>query len=177
MKDKIIKKLITDEFRLHPEAELVDYYKLFYQGTFGPEHIIKDENIAYNFLKKEIKNNAIFEKEFYQDIGYLNKFYRVNLKVVKDGIISLDALFHAFLNSRKLEKTITRKECRQEWDLIRKIILEMNVLKKNPKDQIALFQKKIETNGLYFHHSKTFQEKYNPHYRVISQKEFAKLKI
>ena len=177
MKRDVIKKLISEEFQLHPKAELIDYYKLFFQGTFGPEHIIQNLNSAYNFLKIEIENNTIFEKEFYQNISYLNSFYRVNLSTVKKGIISLDELFHAFLNSRRLENTISEKEWLEEWNSILKIILEMNIPIKNLKNQIECLQKKINDNELCFHHSKIYKEKYHPHYRIISHKEFDKFKI
>jgi len=176
MKEKIIKKLISDEFHFHPEAELIDYYKLFFQGTFGPEHIIPNPESAYNYLKIEIENNTIFEKEFYQNISYLNYFYRVNLWIIKDGIVSIDEFFNAFLNSRKLENIISEKEWFEEWNFIQQKIIELNSPLKNLKDQIETLQKKIKDNNFCFHHSKIYKKKYHPHYRIISQKEFFKFK-
>ena len=176
MKKEALKKLILDEFSLHPEAELIDYYKLFFQGTFGPEHLIQNPDSAYKYLKDEIEKNTIFENELYQNISYLNNFYRVNLRVIKDRIVSLDEFFNAFLNSRKLKNKLSKQEWIEEWNFIQKNILELNIPFKNLKGQIDSLQIKIKDNNLCFHHSITYKKKYHPHYRIISLKEFDKFR-
>jgi len=48
-KEELIQNAIQEEMQLHPEARLIDIYKLFFQGTFGPGHLIHDKQSA---LKK-----------------------------------------------------------------------------------------------------------------------------
>ncbi|MBT4575288.1 MAG: hypothetical protein HOB92_02350, partial [Candidatus Cloacimonetes bacterium] len=97
MQNEEIIKLINSEFTLHPRAQLIDYYKLFFQGTFGPGHIISDKNSVIEFLKNELDKSTIFEEKDYQKISYINDFYRVNLNVINEGMISFDDFVDAFL--------------------------------------------------------------------------------
>ena len=52
--DNRIVELASHELDLHPEARFDDIYKLFYQGTFGPKHIMEDQEVALRFLAEEI---------------------------------------------------------------------------------------------------------------------------
>jgi len=58
-----INGLIKSEFELHPKAQLIDYYKLFFQGTFGPGHIISNKESAIKFLKNELDESPVFEEK------------------------------------------------------------------------------------------------------------------
>ena len=51
-----IVELASHELDLHPAAQLVDLYKLFYQGTFGPKHIMEDQAVALRFLAEDRKS-------------------------------------------------------------------------------------------------------------------------
>ena len=43
----------------YPESTLIDIYKYFFQGRFGPEHLISDSLLTLNFLKDELKSEEI----------------------------------------------------------------------------------------------------------------------
>ena len=73
MQNDKIRKLIKSEFELHPKAQLKDYYKLFFQGTFGPGHIISSRSSARKFLQNELEETSIFEERDYQNIPKKNK--------------------------------------------------------------------------------------------------------
>ena len=94
-----VEKLIKEELALHPEARLLDIFKMFYQSAFGPSHIILDESSAKSYLKDESENVEKYEDFRFQNIFWNNDYYRVNLSVIAAGLVSFDDFFIAFLNS------------------------------------------------------------------------------
>ena len=60
-KKELIQNAIMEEMNLHPEARLVDIYKFFFQGTFGPWHIISDNQSALNYLQNELHSTTDFD--------------------------------------------------------------------------------------------------------------------
>ncbi len=166
-----IKKLIGSEFELHPEAQLVDYYKLFFQGTFGPGHIIPNRTSAKKFLKNELDVSSIFEEQDFQDISYFNNFYRVNLNIINKGIITFDDFLNAFLKSAKIENEISYKKWLIHWENIEHQILVMKLPIENVDAQSAELQKIIKNQQLVSH-SDIYRTNYSPHYRLINLKQF-----
>ena len=175
MNKKNINNLIVSEHKLHPKAELVDYYKLFFQGTFGPEHIIRETGSALDFLKNELAQNETYGPELYQNISFLNNFFRVNLKIVKDGSIALSDYFEGFLRSRELTKQISWNEWLNEWKKIKEIIYAKKII-PDFSLQEKFLQIKIEQQEPVSH-SNSYKIKYHPHYRLFSEKEFLKLNL
>jgi len=171
--DKIT-ELIKSEFELHPEAQLKDYYKLFFQGTFGPGHIISNRYSAKEFLKNELEKSSIFEETDYQDISYINDFYRVNINVINKGIISFDDFLDAFFKSAKIEKEISYKGWLMDWKNIEQQIIIMKIPIENIEEQSTKLWKIIENKQLVSH-SSIYRTAYSPHYRLISSEQFQRL--
>ncbi len=157
-----ITKLIENEKKLHPQAKLQDYYKMFYQAVFGPAHILKNTQTAYEYLLREIQNpcgNNI------QDISFLkNDFIRVDLGLIND----VDIFFELLLKSAEMSKGIPVSEWIKLWE---DIVWEIQ--KYGIKD-FEIDYKKIKSEllkgNLIFHHSNEYKNNYNPHYRVVSAK-------
>ncbi len=175
MQNDKIKKLIKSEFELHPKAQLIDYYKLFFQGTFGPEHIISSKNSAKEFLENELEESTTFEEINYQDISYINELYRVNINVINKGIISFDDFLNAFLVSAKLKNEISDKEWLIAWENIEQQILLMKIPMGNIKKQSKELWKIIEDKQLVSH-SNIYRKNYSPHYRLINVEQFLRIK-
>ena len=171
--DKIT-ELIKSEFELHPKAQLLDYYKLFFQGTFGPGHIISNKSSARKHLQKELEKSSIFEEHDYQNISYIHESYRVNLNIINDGKISFDDFLDAFLKSAKVEIEISDKEWIEEWKNIEKQILMMKIPIENIEEQSTKLWKIIENKQLVSH-SSIYRTAYSPHYRLISSEQFQRL--
>ena len=174
MQNDKINRLIKSELELHPKAQLIDYYKLFFQGTFGPGHIISNESSARKFLKNELEESTTFEIIDYQDIGYINEFYRVNLNAINKGIISFDDFLDAFLKSAKIENEISYKEWLMDWENIEQQIIIMKIPIENIEKQSKELWRIIENKEL-ISHSDIYRTAYSPHYRLPNAEQFQKI--
>ena len=84
----------------YPEAEPTDLYKLVFQDLYGPGHLITDSASCAVYIQKEVDGmeaTALFPLFEYTLCD--SNFVRVNLKLVKDGRISVRELTHAVLCS------------------------------------------------------------------------------
>lgn len=174
MKVDKITRLIKSEFEFHPKTQLIDYYKLFFQGTFGPEHIISNKSVARKFLKNELEESSVFEEIDYQNISYINEFYRVNLDVINKGIISFDNFLDAFFKSIKLKNKINHSEWMENWKNIEQQIITMKIPINNIEKQSAELWETIKNKQLVSH-SNVYRATYSPHYRLISSEQFWRL--
>lgn len=166
--NKTISKIVKQELERYPEQRLVDVYKTFFQGFFGPAHLIADANAARNYIERELAQANDFEDYDYQPLPPNGKFVRANLKLVKAGKISVDDLTDAFVKSAK---PVSDKDI-QKWKKIWPRILA-EIEKQNPKMQNFQQDKDyinalLAKNQYVVHHSEEFVAKYYPHYRVIN---------
>jgi len=163
---KKAEKVILNEKSLHPLATFQDYYKLTYQDFFGPAHLLQNEEKALDYLEKEVRNTNKFENYEYQDIGIINNFVRVNLKLVKEEKITIKGLFAALKNSViKIDYATNEKwkqYCTQLYPLIQKIG------SFEPNQELI---RQIKNNPPLVSHSKLFKDNYQPHYRIIHKPE------
>lgn len=86
----------------YPAAEATDLYKLVFQDLYGPGHLITDSLAAVRYISKEVaemKDTNTFP--LYEYTLCNGNFVRVNLILVKRGIISLPELVSAVLRSAK----------------------------------------------------------------------------
>ena len=175
MQNDKIKKLLKFEFELHSKAQLIDYYKLFFQGTFGPGHLISNKNSARKFLKNELEESSIFEETDFQNINYINELYRVSINVINKGIISFDDFLDAFIKSAKLENEISYKEWLIDWENIEQQVLLMKIPIENIEKQSKEVWKIIEDKQLVSH-SNIYRKTYSPHYRLFNAEQFSRIK-
>ena len=94
----------------YPAAESQDLYKLVFQDLYGPGHLLTDSLAAVRYISKEV---AEMKDTYPEDIRDINdgpfplyeytlcdsNFVRVNLLLVKRGVIPLDKLVSALLRS------------------------------------------------------------------------------
>ncbi|MDA3814520.1 MAG: hypothetical protein PF570_09760 [Candidatus Cloacimonetes bacterium] len=170
-----ITKLTISEFKLHPKSQLIDYYKLFFQGTFGPEHIISSKSSTREFLRNELEGSSIFEEKDYQNISYINEFYRVNLNVINIGMISFNDFLDAFLKSVEVKNELSHNEWLEQWENIEKQIFMMKIPIENIEQQSIELWKIIKSKQLVSH-SNIYRTAYSPHYRLINAKQFRRIK-
>ena len=78
---------VNEELKFHPKVTLPDLYKNFFQGKFGPGHLIDDVNSAKEYFFTELKEATEFDSVLWQAVGYENNYYRVNLSLVRNGKI------------------------------------------------------------------------------------------
>lgn len=160
------------QMETYPKSTLKDLYKNFFQDRFGPGHIISDTAVANRYLRHELTYSPTLEGKIAETVGWEQNFYRVNLSVIRDSIIPFSHFIDALMRSANEITPVTIEEWKKEWQQIEAIIRSMNLsLPDYEKDYTEI--EDLLNNGLYIgHHSKSFNEAYAPHYRIISKKIF-----
>jgi len=175
-REKQIIQFIDNELKYYPEAHLADLYKNYFQDTYGPRHIIEDTTQAGKYLDWELQQTDWIDTLSYQALGINHDYYRINLRLVKDGIIPRDTLLQALLKSAKLARNPDLESWKKEWNdvlaLIKKIKPNLPGMEADEKMINQVFSK----GDVVMHHSKHYEETYHPHYRIVHRSVFERWK-
>lgn len=167
-----IRQSVERQMERYPHSTLRDLYKNYFQDRFGPGHIIADEKAADNYLRYELENAATMEGDDYEPTGYEERFMRVNLSVIADGRVPYDKYLSAFVRSVNGIEPITIEQWREEWAVIDEVINEMNLNLPDYEADRAEIWALLERGEYVMHHSKLFEQHYDPHYRIIEREIF-----
>lgn len=167
-----IRQSVERQMERYPHSTLRDLYKNYFQDRFGPGHIIADEKAADNYLRYELENAATMEGDDYEPTGYEERFMRVNLSVIADGRVPYDKYLSAFVRSVNGIEPITVEQWREEWKVIDEVINKMNLNLSNYEADRAEIWALLERGEYVMHHSKLFEQHYDPHYRIIEREIF-----
>lgn len=167
-----IRQSVERQMERYPHSTLRDLYKNYFQDRFGPGHIIADEKAADNYLRYELENAATMEGDDYEPTGYEERFMRVNLSVIADGRVPYDKYLSAFVRSVNGIEPITVEQWREEWKVIDEVINEMNLNLSDYEADRAEIWALLERGEYVMHHSKLFEQHYDPHYRIIEREIF-----
>lgn len=169
-----IGKLIDTELNLYPCAYAQDLLKLLYQATYGPQHAVQSPKKLLQWLTNEIAELKEGSKEalLFQSLTLHYPMGRLYLGPAIAKGYSINTIHEAFLTS--CVEPIP--PCPLSWNEI--IIMAYFELKKREKNlQENLLSEFIllshQTNGP-FHHSEEYKKRYQPHYRLITQKSMQK---
>ena len=176
-----VRQSIYSQLQTYPESTLQDIYKNLFQDHFGPEHLIADTASARRYLEQEL---ASFDTSNSVEIEYLglnHNYVRISLTTVKQGKIPQDKLLSAFCRSAKKINTNDIETWRTEWKEIVEIIQRMELKINNFENDKQKIDSFLHQGKYAMHHSATFRENYQPHYRIVEknifEKEISKLKI
>lgn len=167
-----IRQSVERQMERYPHSTLRDLYKNYFQDRFGPGHIIADEKAADNYLRYELENSTTMEGDDYEPTGYEERFMRVNLSVIADGRVPYDKYLSAFVRSVNGIEPITIEQWREEWAVIDEVIAKMNLNLPNYEADRAEIWALLERGEYVMHHSKLFEQHYDPHYRIIEREIF-----
>lgn len=160
----------------YPKAGITDIYKSFYQDNFGPGHLLGDSIAAKKYFMAELSDTCEWGGPVYEITGEGKNFVRLNMDLVRKGIIPSDAYFSAFQNSLGRVGNPKDEFWISEWMEIDSIICAKGYKFENEIKDRSLIREKIETREFPIHHSENFNKNYNFHYRIISLPEFLILK-
>ncbi len=170
-----IKTAVQEELRRYPRATLLDLYKFFFQGAFGAGHLIPNPEAALQYLEEELRARAEFDTVRWQPVGHQGRYYRINLSMIKDGVIPQETLLEAFVQSANSAPTPSLEEWRREWQAILKVIESMQLNLSNFENDKVTTAENLAAGKVIGHHSETFEQLYHPHYRVVDKKHFEAL--
>jgi hypothetical protein len=159
---------------MYPKSTLQDLYKNFFQDYFGPGHIVSDTLSAGAYLNAELASFEQATGAYYEPTGHNGNFFRVNLSVIKEGYMSRDAFFDAFIRSVSDIQIITLEEWKKEWKEIDSVIHAMGLSLTGYAEEREKIFLLLEQGKYVFHHSEQFSEAYDPHYRIIRRDIFMK---
>ena len=169
-----IRTAVENQLNAYPKSTLQDLYKNFFQDYFGPGHIVSDTTSAGAYLDYELASFEQATGAYYEPTGFNGNFYRVNLSVIKDGIISRDVFFDAFIRSVNSIQLMLVEDWQKEWVMIDSVIHEMNLSLANYTQERENLFSLLEQGKFVMHHSKPFSDEYDPHYRIIGREIFLK---
>ena len=171
-KSELIRSAVENQLSIYPKSTLQDLYKNFFQDYFGPGHIVSDTTSAGAYLDRELDSFEQAVGAYFEPTGHNGNFFRVNLSVIKEGIISRDDFFDAFIRSVSDIQIITLEEWKKEWKKIDSVIYAMNLSLVNyTRDREDIFSL-LEQDKYVMHHSEPFSNEYDPHYRIIGREIF-----
>ena len=168
--------ILLEQIENHPNQTLQDVYKSCYQDEYGPGHLISNESSAINSLLQEI--NTI-EKDYapitlFERTGIYGNYLRVDLTLVRDGIIPFFVLFRALT----ISATIGGQKSDENWSTIwSEIVEEIKIqgLKfEHFEEDLANLDTISKSEDKVVHHSEMYENVYHPHYRIIEKNAFEK---
>lgn len=176
---ELVRNTVISQLEEYPESTLMDIYKNFFQGKFGPGHLLDGEGApasARTYLIKECEL-ASGEENLCPDcesVGLEGRYLRVNLSLIGEDKIPVDAFFDAFVKSADSFAVPDVKQWRKEWKSIVSVIRKMKLgIPDFDRDRKAI-DKMLSKGEYVMHHSKAFTDAYHPHYRLITKDIFEK---
>ena len=171
-KDEAVETLVFN----YPEVQLADIYKSFYQDAFGPGHVLADSLASRRYFFSELEEGGEWGGPLFEFTGEGNNFVRLNMDLVRKGIIPAETYFQAFVNSLGRVLPPSPEEWINQWTQIDSILKAKNFSFPDEEADRIMIDQKLKNHNFTVHHSERFDSIYNFHYRIISIPEFERLK-
>jgi len=138
--------------------------------------MISSRKAALDYLNYELKTAAEFDTLLWEHAGYRNRYYRINLSLVRDGIIPIDTLLTAFVESANQADPPALEDWKKEWSFILQAIEKMDLPINGFEEDRLKIEKLFAENKAAAHHSRIYKELYHPHYRIVNKTWHRKLR-
>ena len=166
--------ILREQIENHPNQTLQDVYKSCYQDEYGPGHLISNESSAINSLFQEI--NSI-EKDYnpptlIEKTGIYGNYLRVDLTLVRDGIVPFFVLFRALTISATIGGQKSDKNWDKIWSEIAQAIIDSDLRFENFEEDLKRLEIISKSDDKVVHHSEMYENTYHPHYRIIEKNVF-----
>lgn len=165
-----VERMVKD----YPQLTLQDIYKSFFQDNFGPGHAVPDSAQAAAWLGSELAKVERLDVPLYGPTGCEGNYYRVSLAAVASGKVQQDALLSAFLRSVRAVQPGEVDAWVQEWAQIESVIAAMELQLPGYDADAKAIKEMLATGHYAVHHSRLYNEHYEPHYRIIAKDIFEK---
>jgi hypothetical protein len=173
---KEIIQFVESELSHYSEAQLTDIYKNYFQDAFGPGHLIPDTTQAGSYLDWELKQSDWKDTTLYQALGTNHDFYRINLALIKKGIIPRDTLLNGIVKSAAMARNPSLENWRKEWNEVFLVIKEVKPELRDIQSDEKIIAETLEKGEVVMHHSEHYAKTYHPHYRIIHHTIFERWK-
>jgi len=170
--DNEIMSSVRNQLQRYPESSLQDIYKSFFQDEFGPGHLLNDTARAREYLDYEIEEMTSAGNYIAEPCGTGKNFFRIPLDLVKDGIIPYETYFAAFMESAASFRSPETSEWKVKWEKIVLVIQSMDLEIANFEGERLGIARMLNSGEAVVHHSKKYEELYNPHYRIMGKEQW-----
>lgn len=164
---------LREQLKLHPSMQPQDLVKLCFQGAFGAEHAIPDENRAKQFLEDEFKQVEPAQTPLFEIIS--PDVCRVNIAEWKRQGIPSTWLLRLFIASTKVVpdgKQVFENLIATATEMVRQNQAPFTL--KAWEDYLAEYRK----GGIKaVHHSQGYRDAEKPAYRIVSTRFIPLFKI
>lgn len=166
-----VERLLT----IYPRSTVADIYKSCFQDRYGPGHLTIDTVAARRYFDAEIATTTAFGGPLFEPTAPDGRFYRVNLALVADGIVTADDFFAAFLRSAAAAgEPIPIEQWRGEWMEILEVVDELPLDQSESERQadcqaITLL---LDSGRYQADHSERYATETQFHYRILTPEEF-----
>ena len=169
-------EVLGEYMRDYPEAHLQDVYKLCFQDVYGPGHIIKDSVSCVRYIVEEMEQMDGADPRFpdFEYTGVEGNYVRVNLRVLKDGRVPLDLFVRLLMESANTKQKMPLYDWKGQWERLVVILDTINPHPKNFDVDAANLRAMLDRGEPMVHHSRSFNDAYAPHYRIIRRDLFEK---
>jgi hypothetical protein len=162
-----VSQFVLAELKNYPEARLSDIYKNFFQDSYGPGHLIPDTLEAGRYLDSELQDPLWGDTIKFQELGIHHDFIRINLMLVKNGVIPRSVFLDAMVRSVPTARKPGMETWKKEWLEVVKIVKEIKPDLPGYSQDSLKIDEMLAKGEVVIHHSERFTEKYHPHYRII----------
>lgn len=169
-----IDEMVKNQLSNYPKSRLLDIYKSCFQDFMGAEHLVGDTLSVRRYLEYELQQveGDSLMSWYAERCGLQGRYVRVSLRVVQEGLVSLDQLLSAFIRSANGSVRPSVEVWKAEWEKIVGQIDEMR-LGLPHYDNDRRFIADVLAQGKYaISHSPDYRAAYRPHYRIVRRDIF-----
>ena len=158
----------------YPKSRLLDIYKSCFQDYMGAEHLVTERDRVKAFLDEELKTTTLDDLMpwYYEPCGIDSCYYRVNIRTVKEKIITEELLLDAFVRSANSSRRPSLESWREKWHHILGTVDQMNFNLRNYQEDKRLIDSTLSVGQYAMSHSPEYREAYRPHYRIVERNIF-----
>ena len=173
-REEQIAEAMSELTERYPAATLQDIYKSCFQDHFGVAHLLADRANVKGYIEYELATAEAFDEAYYEFCGWQGRFVRVNLAVVRDGLMTIDELTDAFMASAEFSSNEVTEAWIGEWHAILEVLCAEGLHEQLPDfaSDSARLEQMLSEGRYVMHHSASFRDAYHPHYRIIHRSIF-----
>ena len=167
-----VRELLRYQLQLHPVLKAQDVYKLFYQSSFGVEHILSDSASVTTYLLEELSSldSTNAPEPLIERISLNNDLVRINLRPFKRLNLNPHTLVKVMFESVRKTVPDTLMFYRQWNEFSALVKFEMLDSKADDFDE---WNSKVDEGMLEpVHHSRDYAVANKPAYRVVQRSIF-----
>ena len=173
-REEQIAEAMSELTERYPAATLQDIYKSCFQDHFGVAHMLGNRGGVKGYIEHELATAEAFDEAYYEPCGWQGRFVRVNLAVVRDGLMTIDELTDAFMASAEFSSNEVTEAWIGEWHAILEVLRAEGLHEQLPDfaADSARLEQMLSEGRYVMHHSASFRDAYHPHYRIIHRSIF-----